>query len=417
DTGIGIHKEHHETIFDRFTQADSSTCRQYGGTGLGLTISRLLCERMGGNIWLESEPGKGSTFHVQLRLECGAENTPQDLPLAGKVALTLYPRHLTAVSLCNLLGGLGATCHIAHSFEEARSCLRRHAIDMLFIDEQLPIDQTCDLSGTVGRQANRAPTFRLGSRLMNDSEVHACGCAMLQLPVLRGSLLNAFSQEGAIRPVAFVLPPQDKTPVAEGQEETAENTSAPDDSHTQAGNAQQQADTTQAATARVAGTDSQQKAMPKDTADAVDGTHPAASGDAGTAGVSAPRLLVVEDNESNRTLLELYLKSIPHHVSFAENGEQGLQLLKNEYFDLVLMDVEMPRMDGLTATRLIRQFENETGRRRTLIAAVTAHALPEHKADSMNAGCDYHITKPLKKKELLSLIDDALKGQPAAAGI
>ncbi|MFV0348087.1 MAG: ATP-binding protein, partial [Halodesulfovibrio sp.] len=209
DTGIGIHKEHHETIFDRFTQADSSTCRQYGGTGLGLTISRLLCERMGGNIWLESEPGKGSTFHVQLRLECGAENTPQDLPLAGKVALTLYPRHLTAVSLCNLLGGLGATCHIAHSFEEARSCLRLHAIDMLFIDEQLPIDQTCDLSGTVGRQTNRAPTFRLGSRLMNDSEVHACGCAMLQLPVLRGSLLNAFSQEGAIRPVAFVLPPQD----------------------------------------------------------------------------------------------------------------------------------------------------------------------------------------------------------------
>jgi signal transduction histidine kinase/CheY-like chemotaxis protein len=412
DTGIGIHKDHHETIFDRFTQADSSTCRQYGGTGLGLTISRLLCERMGGCIWLESEPGKGSTFHVQLRLECTAAEIPAARLLEGKAAMALYPKELTAASLCDLLSGLGATCYTVYSFEEAQDCLQRHAIDLLFIDEQLPIDQTCLLSGIADRQENRARTFRLCSRLMNDNEVHACGCAMLQLPVLRGSLLNAFSQEGAIRPVAFVLPPLDKPPVPERQ-------GMPEMQGEPAHSPEQPVQPVQPVQS-VQTPPSQQTEANAGQCDAASWAQNTASGrakpaDAGTDDHTAPRLLIVEDNESNRTLLELYLKTIPHHATFADNGEQGLLLLKSREFDLVLMDVEMPKMDGLTATRLIRQFENETGRRRTPIAAITAHALPEHKADSINAGCDYHITKPLKKKELLSLIEDALKRPPASA--
>ena len=433
DTGIGIHKDHHETIFDRFTQADSSTCRQYGGTGLGLTISRLLCERMGGCIWLESEPGKGSTFHVQLRLECAGVETPPVRLLEGKVALALYPKELTAGSLCDLLSGLGATCHTAFSFEEAEDCLRRHTIDLLFIDEQLPIDQTCLLSGIADRQNNRARTFRLCSRLMNDNEVHACGCAMLQLPVLRGSLLNAFSQEGAIRPVAFVLPPLETAPASGEQDEQEKQGGQGEPAQTT-----EQSSPTPLPGQTGAGSELGAESRPYETASggtaggtvsAVHGAssdantgHGAGTGtetdtvtDTVTGDHTAPRLLIVEDNESNRTLLELYLKTIPHHASFADNGEQGLLLLKNGEFDLVLMDVEMPKMDGLTATRLIRQFENETGRRRTPVAAITAHALPEHKADSINAGCDYHITKPLKKKELLALIEDALKKPPAAA--
>jgi len=259
--------------------------------------------------------------------------------------------------------------------------------------------------------------------------VHACGCAMLQLPVLRGSLLNAFSQEGAIRPVAFVLPPLETAPASGEQDEQEKQGGQGETAQTT-----EQSSPTPLPGQSGAGSELGAVSGPYDTASGgTVGTVHGASSDANTghgAGTgtetdtvtdtvtgdhTAPRLLIVEDNESNRTLLELYLKTIPHHASFADNGEQGLLLLKNGEFDLVLMDVEMPKMDGLTATRLIRQFENETGRRRTPVAAITAHALPEHKADSINAGCDYHITKPLKKKELLALIEDALKKPPAAA--
>ncbi|UZP67126.1 ATP-binding protein [Desulfovibrio mangrovi] len=355
DTGIGIHPDHHETIFDRFTQADSSTCRQYGGTGLGLTISRLLCERMNGCIWLESAPGKGSTFHADLRLEYSGDNGPHALPLKNLSALILYPQKLTGHSFADLLKSLGARCHVRTTPEEAEAFFSNNTADLIFIDEQQPIDQVCRLVQLAKENTKQVDTYRLGCRLQNEQESHACGCTMLQLPVLRNSLLNAMEQKGALRPIASV------------QQASLEPLSIP--GGIQSGK---------------------------------DDTH-------------IPHLLVVEDNKSNRILLELYLKSIPHRAWFAENGEEGVELLKNNRFDLVLMDVEMPHMDGLTATRHIRQFEKETGRERTTVAAITAHALPEHREESLNAGCDFHIPKPLKKKDLVALIEQVLGKEPPQA--
>jgi CheY-like chemotaxis protein len=115
----------------------------------------------------------------------------------------------------------------------------------------------------------------------------------------------------------------------------------------------------------------------------------------------------VEDNIDNRNLILAYLKKTPHEITTAENGQIAVDKFSEGEYDIVLMDVEMPVMDGYTATQTIRQWEQEQGDRdRTPIIALTAHALAEHAQKSREAGCDGHLTKPIKKKVLLSALEE-----------
>jgi len=117
------------------------------------------------------------------------------------------------------------------------------------------------------------------------------------------------------------------------------------------------------------------------------------------------KILLVEDNRDNRNLILAYLKKSPHGIETAENGQVAVDKFMSGEYDLVLMDIEMPVMDGYAATRRIREWENKTNSKPTPVLALTAHALNEHKEKSREAGCDGHITKPIKKAVLLEAIE------------
>jgi len=116
------------------------------------------------------------------------------------------------------------------------------------------------------------------------------------------------------------------------------------------------------------------------------------------------RVLIVEDAEDNRLLMQLFVKETPCTVEFAENGEIGVEKFKSSNYNLVIMDMQMPVMDGYAATKAIREFEKETGREATPIIALTAHAFKEDEEKCLAAGCDLHVSKPIKKAALLKMI-------------
>jgi CheY-like chemotaxis protein len=133
---------------------------------------------------------------------------------------------------------------------------------------------------------------------------------------------------------------------------------------------------------------------------------PAPKPSAGThSGGTLPRILVVDDNEANRMLLSLYLERFPCELTVAENGRDAVNLVREREFDLILMDGQMPVLDGYSATSEIRSFEKAQGRRRVPVAALTAHALEEERQRSAAAGCDAHLTKPLRMERLLEFLN------------
>ena len=227
DTGIGIPVDKLDTVFDSFSQADSSITRRYGGTGLGLAICRQLVDLMEGRIWVESEPGKGSTFHFAVRLEVHPQSIPQ--PIADAIAISESPPP---------------------------------------------------------------------SPLPSSAEV----------PV--GSL----------------------------------------------------------------------------------------------------RILLAEDTEINRLVISAYLKNLPYQLDFAENGEIAVTKFMSAVYDLVLMDMQMPVVDGCTAVRTIREWERSQRRSAIPIFALTAYALEEDRIKSLSAGCNLHLSKPVRKDTLLKAILEATNG-------
>ena len=120
----------------------------------------------------------------------------------------------------------------------------------------------------------------------------------------------------------------------------------------------------------------------------------------------AARILIAEDSEDNRLLLRVYLKNAPYTLTFVEDGERALQMARSHSFDLILMDLQMPVMDGLTSTRLIREAEREEGRERVPVVALTANVSTKDVEASLAAGCNCHVSKPVSKSKLLRVIED-----------
>jgi len=353
DTGIGIPAAKKDAIFASFTQVDSSTTRKYGGTGLGLTISRHLVEMMDGRIWVLSEEGRGSTFLFEVPFSPVPDATAPASPV-------LSPGRRDRVLL---LTGNGPERAVMREYLEETGHLvdvasaQTEALDLIDAaagsnDPYLAV--VCD------RRLDGEDGFKAAAALRR--RCPGLGIVMLLSPSnLTGDLDRARAIDGAtqlVRPVKL----------AELGRLLARNAAAP----------------------------------PPGPALEVAG---GASGRG--ASVGRRRILLVEDTADNVLLVRAFLKNEPVDIDEAENGEIAVSRFKSARYDLVLMDMQMPVMDGYAATRAIREFEAATRAEPTPIIALTAHAIREDVARCLAAGCSSHLPKPIRKAALLGAINEA----------
>ena len=366
DTGIGIARENQSHIFDAFAQEDASTTREYGGTGLGLAISKQLIELMGGNIGLRSRPGKGSTFAFtavfDLTGETGESAEAASPDIAGVRILVVDDNPVNRMIVKDYLQSTGITIDEVTSGEEALEVMRtgERVYDVVLMDVRMP--------GIDGFEASRVIREE---RLAGDpaiviltSEDSVGDRARVEGLGLEGRLLKPVRRRALIEAVAKAVG------VARKRQGVASSPA---------------------------------QAPPKAAEKAV-----AAGGDE-----KPLRILLVEDSADNRFLIQAFLGDGPHRLDLAENGEEAVQAYERageSGYDLVFMDMQMPVMDGYEATRSIRAMEEERGWSRTPVTALTAYALEEEMQKSLAAGCDAHLTKPIRKARLLEAIAEHSRG-------
>jgi two-component system sensor histidine kinase/response regulator len=358
DTGIGIAHDKQWEIFGAFVQADASTTRKYGGTGLGLTISAQLVEMMEGRLWLESEPGVGSRFHfvAQFGLHQEADEIPSPAARLRDIRTLIVDDNATnRLILSEILAGWQMTAQAAEGGATALDVLRNAAKDgrpfhLVITDGLMPGMDGFKFAQQIARddQLNDMKVILLTSAGVPTARAlpGARFAARLSKPVKQSDLLDAIV-------TAFAGP------------------------------------------------------MPKGKARASTGKAKQAQG-------RPLRVLVAEDNATNQKLIKALLKQRGHRVSLVGDGVHAVDRVKRQKFDIVLMDVQMPEMSGLEATALIRQHEHGTGRH-TPILALTASAMAGDREACLAAGMDAYVSKPLRPDELFSNID-ALCALPGSAG-
>jgi len=350
DTGIGIPEEKLQAIFASFTQADSSTTRKYGGTGLGLTISKRLVEMMGGRIWVESEEGVGSTFSFSVKLPVNKSATKNDLLISGflkdKTILVQDSNQQNRTKINNILHAFGGIC------TESDKCLPQEDFydssgkskyEYIFLDykilreisvEEIKALKKADASTKIIAMLGPVSLHQKINKI-NELELDS----YLTKPIKQSELLHVFSNKVEQKEESYL----DKEKFDSETDEIS---------------------------------------------------------------VKKKRILLVEDNEDNRLLVRTYLKKLPYIIDEAENGQIAVDLYRENTYNLILMDVQMPVMDGHEATRTMRVLEAEEGRPVTPIIALTAHAIKEEIDKCMDAGCDTHVGKPIKKSTLIEVIED-----------
>ena len=363
DTGIGISGERLSAIFDPFTQADGSTSRRFGGTGLGLTISARLVALMDGQISVDSRPGQGSTFRVVLPVS-HVEEDPfvSETPLSGFRILVADDVHVNRSMLDDLLRRLGADVTMVASGAEAVEALTarqsgEEPFHLALLDHQMP--------GLTGLEVLQEARWR----------GHAVPPAVLMVTTVEAPVLSLQSRARGV--VACLTKPvrRDDLVGALRMARLGEAASAP-------------------ATRR--------------------GIAPAATAATAPAPMPAPqkprsrgRILLVEDNAINQMVASALLKRREFDVVVANNGREGVAAFGDGRFDAVLMDIQMPEMDGFEALIAIRDLERGTGRH-TPVVAVTAHALKEDRERCFAAGMDAYLSKPIEAIRLFEIIDGLL---------
>ena len=355
DTGIGIAADKVESIFEKFTQADTSTSRKYGGTGLGLAITRYLVELMGGTLRVQSELGKGSVFsftiHLPRQLEAQSREDIVPFDLTNVRILVVDDNATNRLIVREFLAPGGATVAEAADGEKGLRLMNKalaagEPYHLVILDHQMPVMDGMEMARRIKGDPDLCTAIMiLLTSLQRTEDIEKAKqlgiVRALFKPINRADLREAVAQALGHRKITCGLP---------GREEGKQPTAAP---------------------------------LPPQPL----------------------RILLAEDNEDNRTLIWMYLKNTPHEMQMAENGRLALdRFINNGPFDLVFMDIQMPVMDGYEATRAIRAWEEAQGRKRTTIIALTAHALKEDLQKSLDAGCDTHLTKPLKKAIFLEII-------------
>jgi two-component system, sensor histidine kinase and response regulator len=348
DTGIGIPYDRQRLIFDAFTQADNSATRRYGGTGLGLSISAQLVSLMHGRIWVESTPGEGSTFHFTTRMgrqhEVISDSTHAN-SLMGLRVLVVDDNATNRLLLHEL----------AISWQMRPTCVENGAaalgamteaaaggdpFPLVLLDAMMP-----EMDGFAVAERIQAEPTLAGATVMMLSSVDRNGdserCRNIGIAAYLRKPITGGELLGAILSVLGIRTPETKhAPQLETEPEASRHL----------------------------------------------------------------RILLAEDNVVNQRVAVRVLEKRGHWVVVAENGQEALQALACQRFDLVLMDVQMPEMDGFEATRQIREIEAKTGEHIPIVA-MTAHAMKGDRERCLKAGMDEYIAKPVDAKKLTQLIE------------
>ncbi|HWZ80709.1 MAG TPA: response regulator [Candidatus Sulfotelmatobacter sp.] len=361
DTGIGIAAEKHALVFEAFAQADGSTTRNYGGTGLGLAISSQLTELMGGRIWLESSAGNGSTFHFTIPLTIAEAHhnsglKAQSLKLADVPVLLVDDNATNRQVLLETTRSWGMRPIAVEGGTTALEAVHQAEAEgagfrLAVIDSQMP--------GMDG--------FELAEQILEDPH-RRIGIVMMATSGQRAKV-----EQHRRNAIAVCLPKPLGPSELLSAALTALGHTATDDSLRPASSDQPAGDTRQL------------------------------------------RILVVEDNLVNQKLVIRMLEKMGHLCALAQNGRAALKRLEAETFDLALMDVQMPEMDGLTATRKIRENETQTTSHLPIIA-MTAHAIKGDRERCLEAGMDTYISKPVTSQGIAAAIAEVVpaKGMGSA---
>jgi len=359
DTGIGVPLEKQKAIFEPFTQADSSTTRKYGGTGLGLTISSRLVAMMGGKMWVESQPGSGTHFHFTAELEVADAQAvkvgtiaPPEI-LRGVRVLVVDDNRTNRGILEGMLKRWEMKPTAVESGEEAlkQLSLAWEAGDpygLILTDTHMP-----QMDG-----------FRLVERIRESPELATATIMMLTSAGHRGDAARCQKLGVA----AYLLKPIRQSELRE-------------------------------AIGRVLGAQPEDGAIPLITRFTLQAMREPSA---------FLSVLLVEDNAVNQRLAARLLEKRGHRVVVTANGREALAALERDDYDLVFMDVQMPEMDGLEATAAIRKMEEHSGKHQVVIA-LTAHAMKEDEERCLAAGMDGYLSKPIRPAEL----DEILAGHIA----
>jgi PAS domain S-box-containing protein len=352
DTGTGIPKAQQQLIFDAFIQADGSMARKHGGTGLGLAISKQLVKLMGGRIWVESKVGKGSTFNFTVRFGLQKDKAEELIPailedLKNLRVLLVDDNATNRLILKEIFSSWHMELEAVESGRKALAAIEQarktgKPFSLFLIDSRMP-----EIDG-----------FTLAEKIKNNPDLAGASIVMLTSAGVRGDaarckklgisayLTKPIRQSELLDAIMFVLGTSPK----------------------------------------------RRKQVPLITRHIVKESR------------QLFRILLAEDNVINQKVAVHILEKKGHKVSVANNGQDVLRALRKDRFDLILMDVQMPKIDGFEATASIREKEKETGFHIPIIA-MTAHALKGDRERCLDAGMDDYIAKPLKAEELMKKID------------
>ena len=353
DTGIGMSEDKQVDIFEAFTQANGSTSRKYGGTGLGLAICQQLVGKMGGRVWVESTPGEGATFHFttvfgkQPRSKHAAPAGVLPMDLVGLPVLVIEDNPTTRLILQDMLTTFGLVVTEAKEGPTGLEQLKMaqeasNPFRLVLLDKLMP--------GMDG--------LTVATSIRNDP-------ALTDVTVIMLSAES--SQEDEVRYDEVGISTYLVKPVT-------------------------QSDLLDAIVAALEAPPEAKEERKEITVSATEGPR--------------LRILVAEDNAAAQLIARKTLGNMGHSVQIAGNGLEVLQMLKKGDFHLVLMDMEMPEMGGVEATRAIRQREAESGQQRIPIIAMTAYAMKEDQQKCMEAGMDDYVSKPVSPKKLRRIIQD-----------
>ncbi len=356
DTGIGIPAEKFNKIFEHFSQADGSMTRKYGGTGLGLAISRQLVSLMGGLLWLESVEGKGSTFHFTAKFllseaqECPASFNFKSAKILISCNIISYS-NIIRDFLSSSSAEIGEAIGPKDTYDKLTAARDSgHPYDIVFLDIRL--------SGIGG--------FKMAEQIMADPSL-ACSVVMMLNTNHRNGDIEKCREIGV---ASYIIKPIKYKDVINTVTDLLNETP---------------------------GLIYERQLRPKPVMPLTDDDAPV-------------RILLVEDNATNRLVAREILKKQGYSITEAEDGEKALKLIGEVAFDLILMDVQMPVMDGFEATKILKASQATQA---IPVIAMTAHALKGDRDRCLEAGMDDYITKPIKSADLIDIVNKYIKKEGA----